>query len=167
MKRTLPCWVLLIIALAASQAGARTEKHLAYPKSMVWNSCVRMLRVDYHLDIVEKDSKAGYILFEYEEAGMSSTASFEFVDDPQEGQPGVKAMLNLVKLPSYLEKRFLEKLEKKLKDEFGPPRPVPPTSRIDGDKDNTSDHASSPGGKDGEDSDDEPDEPEEPEEPED
>ena len=90
----------------------------------MWTSCIRLIRVDYGFEIIEKDKDTGYILFDFKDSGMNSPASFEVIQQEKNGAPGVKILLTMAKLPSYMERMMLDKLERKIMDDYGPPPEV-------------------------------------------
>jgi len=119
------CFTILGLLLFPGIASARSEKTFSYSMTMIWNSCIRLIRVDMGLHIVEKDRKSGYILFEYNEVGMQSPASIEFIPEGKDGADGVKTLVTLAKLPSYVERKLLDRLDSKLLEEYGMPSLVP------------------------------------------
>ena len=116
-------FIIVIIAflLFPWAVPAKSHKHLPYPLRPVWTSCVRLIRVDYGFEIVEKDKETGYILFDFMDSGMKSPASFEVFEQENDGVPGVKILLTMARLPSYMERLLLDKLERKIRTDYGPP----------------------------------------------
>ena len=55
------------------EAHAKSGMESRYRYDQTWNSALRLVRVDLGLKILEKDEKAGYILFEYLDKGTVST----------------------------------------------------------------------------------------------
>jgi hypothetical protein len=106
---------------AESLALAKSNFDSPYSFEQTWNSAVRLVRVDLGLKIEEKDDKNGYMLFEYEDRGTKGTGSIEVL----KGEKAVRVICNLPKFPSYHEARILDRLEKKLRDEYGPPPEKP------------------------------------------
>lgn len=123
-----PWTVALVAALAVSPgpAEARAENDFAYPPGQVWNAALRMLRVDLGYEIQEKDEDAGYVLFTYDDSGRKSPGSMELVKVGGDGRP-TKIVFQLRDMPRYHELNLLDRLGRKLREEYGdPPRPRPP-----------------------------------------
>lgn len=107
-----------------SPAFAKTSRDSPYSFEQTWNSAVRLLRVDLGYKIDEKDERNGYLLFEYEDKGVKGGGSIEMF----RGDKAVRIVCQLPKFPSYHEIVILDRLEKKLREEYGPPpeKPKPP-----------------------------------------
>lgn len=107
-----------------SEAYAKTARDSPYAYEQTWNTAVRLVRVDLGYKIVEKDEKSGYVLFEYEDKGVKGSGSLELF----KGEKAVRVICQLPKFPSYHEVVILDRLEKKLREEYGPPpeKPRPP-----------------------------------------
>jgi hypothetical protein len=117
-----------------SEAQAKTTRDSPYSYEQTWNTAVRLVRVDLGYKIVEKDEKSGYVLFEYEDKGVKGSGSLELF----KGEKAVRVICQLPKFPSYHEIVILDRLEKKLREEYGPPpeKPKPaPDGGADGDPD--------------------------------
>jgi hypothetical protein len=101
----------------------------------VWNSALRMIRVDMRLPVTDRDQDAGYMLFEYIEGERRHPGSIELVASEQDARPIVRAVISVEGMPSYVEQMMLDKLEKKLESEYGlpmePPREKPPEKKPD------------------------------------
>ena len=106
-------------------AHAKSGMESAYTYEQTWNSALRLVRVDLGYKVLEKDEKAGYILFEYLEKGTVSSASIELLP----GERTIRVVCQIPKFPSYHEAVVLDRLARKLKDEHGAPvekpKPVP------------------------------------------
>jgi hypothetical protein len=116
---------LLVLALLAGTASARSEKTLAYARDQAWPTAVRFLRVDEHLKITEKDADAGFVLFELHEEQKTFRGSLEVITIVKDGRSQVRFVIAIEDRPSYLEISMLERLERKLKVELGSPAPRP------------------------------------------
>jgi len=105
------------------EAHAKSGMESAYTYDQTWNSALRMIRVDLGLKILEKDEKAGYILFEYVDKGTTSSASLELL----RGESTIRVVCQIPKFPSYHETVVLDRLGRKLKEEHGlpPEKPKP------------------------------------------
>ncbi len=106
------------------EAGAKQHFDSLYTYDQTWNTALRLVRVDLGLKVVEKDEKAGFILFEYEDKGTTSSASLELL----KGEKSIRVICQIPKFPSYHEIAVLDRLARKLKDEYGAPpeKPKPP-----------------------------------------
>ncbi len=125
MKRS-TC-IALILGLGLTLTGtaeAKTKRELTYRYSQIWSTAIRFLRVDKGFPLVEKDKKAGYILFEYRDRGQSFTGSLEIVPVIAKKRHIVNARLRIANKPSYVEVVLLDKLLYKLKEEYGAPPPA-------------------------------------------
>jgi hypothetical protein len=121
--------VALALGGVASQASARRQDEYHYPFERVWNTALRMVRVDMRLPVTDRDQDAGYLLFDYVDHGKRFPGSFELVQGERDQRPYVTAVVQVTGMPSYVEQMMLDKLEKKLKAELGdemlPPPPPP------------------------------------------
>lgn len=122
-------WLLAsALALAAlgapgSDAAARSEKTLAYPRDQAWPAAVRFLAVDERLRLVDKDGDAGYVLFELRDEGKVFRGSLEVIAVVVDRRPLVRFVLAIEDRPSWLEAAMLGRLERKLRTELGSPAP--------------------------------------------
>ncbi len=112
------------------EAAAATAYESPYTFDQTWGTAVRLLRVDMGLEITEKDQAHGYLIFKYTTTGSGQrvhTGSMEMVKSPRET---VRVTVQLNSLPSYHEQLIVDKLAKKLFNEYGDPpkRPDPPPS---------------------------------------
>ncbi len=132
----------IVLALAASPgaASARQTKELQYPFEQVWGTAVRLLRVDYGFPIRDRDEDIGFVLFDYVDAGRTYQGSVEIVRvEPRENTsvrrrpgttlelPGVRVAMHIPSMPSYVERMLLDRLERKLREDYG--LPVQPPRR--------------------------------------
>lgn len=100
---------------------ARKQSELRYPYDQVWNAALRMVRVDMRMPVTDRDQEAGYLLFEYLDHGKRFPGSVELVRSERAQRPITKAVIQVAGMPSYIEQHLLDKLERKLRDEFGEP----------------------------------------------
>lgn len=117
-----------VLLLWAGGAQARREQAYAYPFSRVWTAAVRMLRVDFASPITEKDRDSGYFLFDYPDAGKQHPGSVEVVRVLDNGIETVRVVVQVAAMPSYVEQMMLDRLTRKLNQEFGAPqvpKPLP------------------------------------------
>jgi hypothetical protein len=117
--------VLLALALLTGTAYARSEKMLAYERDPAWATSVRFLRVDAKLKLVEKDSEAGYVIFEYVEDKKTFRGSLELFEVVRDGRKLVRFIVTIEDRPQWVEIALLTKLESKLRAELGSPAPAP------------------------------------------
>ncbi len=130
MKRRARPWLLLLIclvlvALATSLASARSASDVRYTLAQTYSASLRMLRVDLGLEVTEKDPEAAYLLFRYRVPGDAKRVvdgAIELVTLDQQ----VRIVVKLPELPELHERLIRDRLLKKLRDEYGEPRPVAP-----------------------------------------
>lgn len=115
---------MLLGSLAPSVAGARTTRDFTYPYAQVWNSLVRLIRVDYRFPIDERDDEHGFVLFQYREYGRTHPASVELVRTPTPQGERVRVVLALNGMPAATEARIFDDLLNKLRSDYGDP-PAP------------------------------------------
>ena len=127
--------MVLAVCLSAPAAHARREATFDYPYSRVWTAAIRLMRVDFESQITEKDKDDGYFLFEFPDRGKSFSGSMELIASRKDDAESVRVVLTIQALPTYVESMLMERLAKKLLQEFGPPperkperRPAPPDS---------------------------------------
>lgn len=114
---------LAVLLLWVGGAQAKREQTYAYPFSRVWTAAIRMLRVDFESPISEKDKDSGYFLFDYPDAGKSLPGSVEVVRVTQNGVESVRVVITLSAMPTYVEQMMLDRLARKLGEDFGDPEP--------------------------------------------
>ena len=117
----------LVVLVSPRRADARSQRDTRYAYRQVWPAAVRLLRVDVGYDIIEKDSEAGYVLFEAREEGKTFRGSLELVQLEGEGGKQVRIIVRIADRPTYDELGLLDRLERKLRDEYGPPPKSPPS----------------------------------------
>ncbi len=130
---------LSLVLLLPRPAGAKATKNLAYPFRTIWSTTIRLIRVDRGYKITDKDRDNGFILFVYPGTGSvkKCVASLEFIQTKSVvGTPQIRLSLNIQHQPSWVAIQFLDKLERKIRNEQGPPpppsapkRPKPPTKK--------------------------------------
>jgi len=121
------------VAALGTTASARSQLELAWPLKDVFPVAVRFVRVDRGCKVTDRDESSGYIVFECDDGGKQVRhGALELIAIDTPGRGGVRAQLTLGDEPRYIELRFLELLERKLRDERGvappqrPPAPPPP-----------------------------------------
>ena len=111
---------------------------------------MRLMRVDFEATITEKEKDDGYFLFEYKDRGKAYAGSVELMPVQQAGGgESVRVVLTIQALPSYVENMMVDRLGRKLEQEFGPPRvagkePLRPSVDAGAPKDDTTDTPSEP-----------------------
>jgi hypothetical protein len=100
---------------------ARKQSEYRYPYERVWNTALRMVRVDMRLPVTDRDAEAGYLLFDYVDHNRRFPGSIELVKRDRDDVPVVTAVIQVQGMPSYVEQMLLDKLERKLRDEVGEP----------------------------------------------
>jgi hypothetical protein len=114
----------VLVLLASDVAQARREQTFRYPFSRVWSAALRMMRVDYESPITEKDIESGYFFFNFPQNGKENPGSVELVRTTESGVESVHVVMQVPALPSYVEQMMLDRLKRKLNEEFGDPTPV-------------------------------------------
>ena len=118
--------VVALVCLTPSVAAARTQATLSYPYAKVWPTIVRFLRIDEGFRVTEKDSEAGYVLFEVEEDGHIFRGSFEIAKvRDQQRRNASRVIVQIHDRPAYMEQGLIDRLELKLRRELGEPAPPP------------------------------------------
>jgi hypothetical protein len=102
-------------------AQARKQTELRYGFEQVWNAALRMVRVDLRLPVTDRDQEAGYLLFDYVDHGKRFAGSIELVRGEQDRRPATKAVVQVQGMPAYVEQMLIERLGRKLRDEYGEP----------------------------------------------
>jgi hypothetical protein len=118
--------ILMTVALlspATSQAKKTSDFHYTYDQ--VWGAAIRLIRVDQGYPIKDRDQAVGYFLFDYRDDGRMYPGSVELVRIEDQGGGPIRAVIQIPAMPSYIERMLLDKLKKKLVDEFGEPAPPP------------------------------------------
>lgn len=127
--------VVSITLLSVPVAHARREQTFGYPYSRVWTAAVRLLRVDFEANITEKDKDDGYFLFEYPDRGKVYSGSCELVAVKQDDAEAVRVVITIQALPSYVENMIVDRLGRKLEQEFGAPHEAKPKKPSEPSKD--------------------------------
>lgn len=117
--------LVLSLALGAAAPGvaaAQAEKTVTWEPARVFPTAVRFLRIDAGVKIVEKDAEAGYILFELDDEGKTYPGALELIEVDTGGErPALRLVLRIEDRPDWMEVSMLDKLERKLRSELGPP----------------------------------------------
>ena len=118
-------WLALALLLWTTNAAARSEKTLAYPREPAWQAAVRFIRIDAGLKLIEKDAEAGYLLFELREDKKTFRGSLELIEVVKDGRKLVRFVVTIEDRPAWVEIELLTRLERKLRAELGTPSPAP------------------------------------------
>lgn len=121
MRVSLCAIAALCVSLLSPAVMARSERLMGWRYSQVWATSVRLLRVDMKCTVLERDKETGYLLFDCPSGGKSSTGSLEFVRGGEPIRRLLKASVHMERMPSYVESHFLDKLERKLRADYGEP----------------------------------------------
>ena len=122
----------LIIGASLSLAGpahARQTEGYTYSFDQLWRASIRLLAVDFRFPITERDRDIGYFLFTYVDGERSYHGSLELVRTPSHE---VRVTIQVPQMPSYVERHLLDRLGRKLTEDYGQPppgeRPSPPAA---------------------------------------
>jgi hypothetical protein len=115
--------VLLLLSPATGQA--KKSEDFKHTYEQVWGTAIRLIRVDQGYPIKDRDESIGYFLFDYRDDGRSHPGSVELVRIEAEDGGSIRVVIHIPAMPSYIERMLLDKLEKKLMDEYGEPAPPP------------------------------------------
>jgi hypothetical protein len=110
----------VLAGLLPMSASAR-EESFSYSYAQVWQTTVRMMRVDFASPITEKDREDGYFFFEYEHDNKKHPGSVQVVRSSKRGRELVRVVIQVPAMPSYVEQMMLDRLERKLGKEHGAP----------------------------------------------
>jgi hypothetical protein len=124
MKRVLVIAGCLALAAAAgtSRVEARAQSEWPWSITETFSTAVRFVRIDKGCKIVDKDPDAAFVAFECSDDGKTKRGSIELI----KSGTGVRAQITLGDDTHGMELRWLELLERKLRDERGTPTPPPP-----------------------------------------
>lgn len=124
--------------LVAMNASAKTSFDSPYTLEQTFNAALRLVRVDMGFKVTEKDPSAAYVIFDYKSSESGDRVSAGSVEMVPSGDK-VKVVVQLGAMPRYHEQVLMDKLAKKLRDEYGepmkkppPPPPPPPDGGTDG-----------------------------------
>ncbi len=113
------------IVLWASVASARATSELNYRLDEVFSTAQRYVRVDRGCKITDRDADSAFVIFECPVSGDDkkvTRGALELFRTEQRGREGVRMQVTLSDEPHGAEIRFLELLERKLREERGLPR---------------------------------------------
>ena len=127
--------VLAAVGLAAvallcrpEPARARVEGRFDYAYRQVWSTTVRLLRVDLGFPVTDKDASIGFVLFEYRDGDRSHPGSVELLGGrgrSADGGDPVRVVFRVPSMPSWVERMLVDRLGRKLREDYGDPLPAP------------------------------------------
>ena len=123
---------LFFLLALSGQAQARREQTYAYAFNRVWNTAVRLLRIDFTSAITEKDKDSGYFLFDFTDGSKQFPGSIEVIRLQESGPESVRVVVQIPALPSYVEQNLLDRLARKLSAEYGTPIGTKPPPKPEG-----------------------------------
>jgi hypothetical protein len=125
-----------MLPLACGVAHARANTDLAYSVAECFSTALRFVRIDRGCKVTDKDADAAFVTFECHDGEKVQRGSLEiFAVGSRSGEhakESVRLQVTLGDEPHYAELRFLELLERKLRDERGTPPAVTPKHPADG-----------------------------------
>ena len=93
---------------------------------------MRLVRVDYGFNVTERDQELGFVMFEYLEDGRPYNGSIEVLRTADAlGRDRVRVVVIIQGQPEYVERMIVDRLERKLRGDYGAPQrvePAPPAS---------------------------------------
>jgi len=122
-------WAATVLTLALflpANALAKKTEDFRHSYDQVWGAAVRLIRVDQGYPIKDRDETVGYFLFDYRDDGRLYPGSVELVRIEDQGGGPIRVVIQIPAMPSYIERMLLDKLKRKLLDEYGEPPPPPP-----------------------------------------
>jgi hypothetical protein len=105
--------------LSSAVAHARATADVPYTLPETYSTALRFVRVDRGCAITDRDGEAAYILFDCKDGERSKRGAIELF--PQ--KRGVRVQVTLGDDTHAMELRFVELIERKLRDERGAPSP--------------------------------------------
>lgn len=117
--------IAFLVALPLA-AHAKSASEVPYGVQEAYSTSVRFVRIDRGCKVTDKDADAAFLSFECQDDDKVKRGTLEI----WKVQNGAKLQVTLGDDPRYVELRFLELLERKLRDERGTPparTPAPAT----------------------------------------
>ncbi len=113
----------MLFLCLSSPAQAKNRSEYRYRFDQVWGGLVRMVRVDYGFPIRDRDPDIGYVVFDYTDGGRAVPGSAELIRFQENGESRIRVVFTVPAMPSYIERMMLDRLTKKLKEDYGEPLP--------------------------------------------
>ena len=124
MKLLAPIAIIAAL-LTPTPSHAKKTEDFRHTYEQVWGAAIRLIRVDQGYPIKDRDQSVGYFLFDYKDDGRMYPGSVELVRIADQGGGSIRVVMQIPAMPSYIERMLLDKLQKKLVDEYGEPAPPP------------------------------------------
>lgn len=116
--------LVLAAVIGVPRGAAAVVRTLSdYPFDQVWNAAIRLVRVDLGFEVVERDAEGGFVLFKYQGDAGTFNASLEIVRPTAGAKVGI--VIQVPEMPRYTELWLLDRLNRKMRDEYGAPPPRP------------------------------------------
>lgn len=110
--------------------GLPAERRVAYRWSQVWRASLRMLRVDRGWAIEDQSEEAGFVIFQGPE-GSKIHGSLELIAlGEKDSGAGIRLRAQVHNSGSHAAFTLLKALDRKLREDFGPP--APPSTKKNG-----------------------------------
>lgn len=119
--RLWPACLILCALLAPSTGHAKKTSDFRHTYDQVWGAAIRLIRVDQNYPIKDRDETVGYFLFDYRDDTRMHPGSVELVRIEDQGGGPIRVVIQIPSMPSYIERMLLDKLRKKLTNEYGEP----------------------------------------------
>jgi hypothetical protein len=110
--------LLALIVCLPALAHARAQSDLPYKIAEAYSVAMRFVRVDKGCTITDKDPEAAFVTFECKEDEKIKRGAIEIFGIKKDG---VRVQVQLGDDPHYVEIRWIELIERKLRDERGSP----------------------------------------------
>ncbi len=109
--------------MLAGPAFAKAAKDVPYSVADALSTAMRFVRIDRGCKVIDKDADAAFLTWECKEDEKVLRGALEIfrVGEKSPGREQVRLQVTLGDEPHYVELRFLELLERKLRDERGAP----------------------------------------------
>jgi hypothetical protein len=118
--------VMACVVSLPGVASARSQRNLDFRPDLTWTAALRLLRIDMGFELVERDAEARFVIFSYVDGNHSYPGTLEIAERPlDDGRSGVRVIVSVPSLPSYVELNLIDRLERKLVEEVGAPPPPP------------------------------------------
>jgi hypothetical protein len=111
--------LLFILISLPTVASARATSEVPWALADVFSTSVRFVRVDKGCKLVDQDGAAAFLTFECVEDGKTKRGSVEM----WKSGSGAHLQVTLGDDPHYMELRWVELIERKLREERGTPPP--------------------------------------------
>lgn len=123
--RLWPACLIVCALLVPATGNAKKTADFRHSYDQVWGAAIRLIRVDQNYPIKDRDETVGYFLFDYRDDTRMHPGSVELVRIEDQGGGPIRVVMQIPSMPSYIERMLLDKLRKKLIDEYGEPAAPP------------------------------------------